>query len=245
MKKSKEKSQITISRIIDEIMLFINSRVFYAILLAYTGLVVVINPNNAGAEITEGLGITILIAVLGVFIDLIRTKGFNRSNLPTIIESIIFTILGTLMLLFGKELGSILQLLICIAIIINSIVNILCIYDYKNIRDIYEKRANDKDKKSNMSSAASAVSKAISEDFHDNNKEFVHAASHIKTKSDVTTKAQVTLNIGFIIIALGMILTNFTLGVPIYFVAGIVLILSSIDEFVLIYREYKLKKLRG
>ena len=155
LKKTKEKSQITISRIIDEIMLFINSRFFYAILLSYTGL------------------------------------------LPTIVETIIFTILGVLMLLFGKELGSILQLLICLAIIINSIVNILCIYDYKNIRDKDDKRANNKDKKSNMSGAASAVSKAISEDFHDNNKEFVHAASHIKKKSDATTTAQVTLNIGF------------------------------------------------
>lgn len=148
-------------------MLFIDSRIFYAILLAYTGLIVVIKPDNAGAEITEGLGITILIAVLGVFVDLIRTKGFNRSNLPTIIEAIIFTLLGALMLIFGKELGSILQLLLCIAIIINSIANILCIFDYKNIRDKFEKRTNNKGKgkKGNVSDAGSIVAKAISEDF--------------------------------------------------------------------------------
>ena len=55
-----------------------------------------------------------LHTVLGVFIDLFRQKGFNRSNVPTIVEAVIFSALGVCMLLFGRILGNVLELLIYI-----------------------------------------------------------------------------------------------------------------------------------
>ena len=104
--------------------------------MAFLGLRVALSPDSAPKKIAWGLGLAILIATVGLLIGFISTKTFNRSNLLPIVETFIFMILGACMIIFAKKFGVMLEETVCFAIIISSVINLLCL---KNLNDIQSK----------------------------------------------------------------------------------------------------------
>ena len=64
----------------------------------------------------------------------------------------------------------------------------------------------------------SKVTEAISDDFKKYNAEFINAAVHVKKFADKTLIGQIILNVGFIVLGIFMLSTNFKNSEIIFFV---------------------------
>lgn len=173
---------------------------------------------------------------------MIANKEFNRKNVPSIIEAFIFLALGVLMIIFSAPLGAVLQRVICIAIIINSISNLVCQFDYKDARSKRDEKANKRAEREERTSVASKVDESIREDFIKYNGEFINAARHVKKKTDATIWGQIILDVVFIGVSLAVLIIGNVASAPIYFISAIILILSGLNDIVLVIREYRDKK---
>jgi len=237
----KEK-KVAIGDIVNNIIALIGSRLVFGGLLAFLGLRVALDPNSAPKKIAWGLGLAILIAMVGLLIGYIKSKSFNRTNLIPLIETIAFTILGLCMILFDNAFGSVIEELFFILIIITCTINILCLKNYRDIKTKLDRRAAAQEAKKDEDSVIHDVNKAIKDDFIKYNGEFISAADFIKRKMDATSWGQMALNIALIIVSVIMLITRFAGMRPVYYISGIIMALSGLNEIVLSIRSYRAKK---
>ena len=237
-KSKDEKKKVTIKDIIDCVLYFLETRLFMGCLMIFLGIRIMIDPSSAPSKISFGLGLVLIIASIGLIVGFITSKSFNKSNIVSIIESVIFTVLGVLMIIFSDFFGSILHVIVWVAIIINCLSELLFILSKKERFNKQNKSKNYKDKYSEHE-VVSKVTEAISDDFKKYNAEFINAAVHVKKAADKTLIGQIILNVVFIAIGIFMLATNFKNSDIIFFISGIIMVLSGINELVLVYREYK------
>ncbi len=240
--RKKDKKKITVSGIINNITTFIGSRLFTAGLMIFLGVRLLINPASAPNKTTWGIGLAMIIVAGSILIEIIAKKDFNRKNLPSIIEAFIFLALGVLMILFSAPIGAFLEQIVCIAIIINSISNLVCLVDYKDFRRKSEERSEKRAEKEYKSYVASKVDESIKKDFIKYNSELINAANHVKKKADATLWGQIILDIVYIVLALVVLIIGKTVSEPIYFISAIILILAGLNDVVFVIREYRDKK---
>ena len=206
--------------------------------MIFLGIRIMIDPSSAPSKISFGLGLVLIIASIGLIVGFITSKAFNKSNIVSIIESVIFTVLGVLMIIFSDFFGSILHVIVWVAIIINCLSELLFILSKKERFNKRNKSKNYKDKYSEHE-VVSKVTEAISDDFKKYNAEFINAAVHVKKFADKTLIGQIILNVVFIALGIFMLATNFKNSEIIFFISGIIMVLSGINDLVLVYREYK------
>ena len=128
------------------------------------------------------------------------------------------------------------------AIIINSISNLVCLFDYKDARNKRDEKANKRAEREKQTSVASKVDESIREDFIKYNSEFINAVRHVKKKTDATLWGQIILDVVFIGVALEVLIIGNVASAPIYFISAIILILSGLNDLILVIREYRDKK---
>ena len=237
-KSKDEKKKVTIKDIVDCVLYFLETRLFMGCLMIFLGIRIMIDPSSAPSKISFGLGLVLIIASIGLIVGFITSKSFNKSNIVSIIESVIFTVLGVLMIIFSGFFGSILHVIVWVAIIINCLSELLFILSKKERFNKQNKSKNYKDKYSEHE-VVSKVTEAISDDFKKYNAEFINAAVHVKKFADKTLIGQIILNVGFISLGIFMLSTNFKNSEIIFFISGIIMVLSGINDLVLVYREYK------
>ena len=237
-KSKDEKKKVTIKDIIDCVLYFLETRLFMGCLMIFLGIRIMIDPSSAPSKISFGLGLVLIIASIGLIVGFITSKSFNKSNIVSIIESVIFTVLGVLMIIFSDFFGIILHVIVWVAIIINCLSELLFILSKKERFNKQNKSKNYKDKYSEHE-VVSKVTEAISDDFKKYNAEFINAAVHVKKFADKTLIGQIILNVVFIALGIFMLATNFKNSDIIFFISGIIMVLSGINELVLVYREYK------
>ena len=237
-KSKDEKKKVTIKDIIDCVLYFLETRLFTGCLMIFMGIRIMIAPSSAPSKISFGLGLVLIIASIGLIVGFITSKSFNKSNIVSIIESVIFTVLGVLMIIFSDFFGSILHVIVWVAIIINCLSELLFILSKKERFNKQNKSKNYKDKYSEHE-VVSKVTEAISDDFKKYNAEFINAAVHVKKFADKTLIGQIILNVVFIALGIFMLATNFKNSEIIFFISGIIMVLSGINDLVLVYREYK------
>lgn len=237
-KSKDEKKKVTIKDIIDCVLYFLETRLFTGCLMIFMGIRIMIAPSSAPSKISFGLGLVLIIASIGLIVGFITSKSFNKSNIVSIIESVIFTVLGVLMIIFSDFFGSILHVIVWVAIIINCLSELLYILSKKERFNKQNKSKNYKDKYSEHE-VVSKVTEAISDDFKKYNAEFINAAVHVKKFADKTLIGQIILNVVFIALGIFMLATNFKNSEIIFFISGIIMVLSGINDLVLVYREYK------
>lgn len=240
--KKKDRKKITISGIISNVTAFIGSRIFTAGLVIFLGVRLLIDPSSAPNKTAWGIGLVMIIAAGAIVIEMIVEKSFNRKNLPSIIEAFLFLALGVLMIIFSAPIGAVLEQVVFISIIINSISNLVCLVDYKDSRRKREERSKKRSEREDKSNVASKVDESIKEDFFKYNGEFINAAHHVKKKADATLWGQIILDVVFIVAALLVLIIGKTASAPIYFIAAIILILSGLNDVVFAIREYRDKK---
>ena len=237
-KSKDEKKKVTIKDVIDCVLYFLETRLFMGCLMIFLGIRIMIDPSSAPSKISFGLGLVLIIASIGLIVGFITSKSFNKSNIVSIIESVIFTVLGVLMIIFSDFFGSILHVIVWVAIIINCLSELLFILSKKERFNKQNKSKNYKDKYSEHE-VVSKVTEAISDDFKKYNAEFINAAVHVKKFADKTLIGQIILNVVFIALGIFMLATNFKNSEIIFFISGIIMVLSGINDLVLVYREYK------
>ena len=237
-KSKDEKKKVTIKDIIDCVLYFLETRLFMGCLMIFLGIRIMIDPSSAPSKISFGLGLVLIIASIGLIVGFITSKSFNKYNIVSIIESVIFTVLGVLMIIFSDFFGSILHVIVWGAIIINCLSELLFILSKKERFNKRNKSKNYKDKYSEHE-VVSKVTEAISDDFKKYNAEFINAAVHVKKFADKTLIGQIILNVVFIALGIFMLATNFKNSEIIFFISGIIMVLSGINDLVLVYREYK------
>ena len=237
-KSKDEKKKVTIKDIVDCVLYFLETRLFMGCLMIFLGIRIMIDPSSAPSKISFGLGLVLIIASIGLIVGFITSKSFNKSNIVSIIESVIFTVLGVLMIVFSDFFGNILHVIVWVAIIINCLSELLFILSKKERFNKQNKSKNYKDKYSEHE-VVSKVTEAISDDFKKYNAEFINAAVHVKKFADKTLIGQIILNVGFISLGIFMLSTNFKNSEIIFFISGIIMVLSGINDLVLVYREYK------
>ena len=236
------KKKVTIGGIINNILTLITSRLFTAGLLIFLGIRVALNPTSAPSKIAWGLGLAILIATVGLFIGFITTKGFNRSNLVPIIETILFTILGGCMIIFSDAFGVVLEEMICVAIIVNCTANLLCLRNFDKMRSSLDAKAEKNRVRHSSNQVITDVGQSIKDDFTKYNGELINAAAHVKRKANATTLGQITLNVILIIAAFVMLFTRFSDAKTLYLISGIILVLSGLNDGALVIRGYLEKR---
>ena len=237
-KSKDEKKKVTIKDIIDCVLYFLETRLFMGCLMIFLGIRIMIDPSSAPSKISFGLGLVLIIASIGLIVGFITSKSFNKSNIVSIIESVIFTVLGVMMIVFSDFFGNILHVIVWVAIIINCLFELLFILSKKERFNKRNKSRNYKDKYSEHE-VVSKVTEAISDDFKKYNAEFINAAVHVKKFADKTLIGQIILNVVFIALGIFMLATNFKNSEIIFFISGIIMVLSGINDLVLVYREYK------
>jgi len=237
-KSKDEKKKVTIKDIIDCVLYFLETRLFMGCLMIFLGVRIMIDPSSAPSKISFGLGLVLIIASVCLIVGFITSKSFNKANIVSIIESVIFTVLGVLMIIFSDFFGNILHVIVWVAIIINCLSELLFILSKKERFNKRNKSKNYKDKYSEHE-VVSKVTEAISDDFKKYNAEFINAAVHVKKFADKTLIGQIILNVGFIALGIFMLATNFKNSEIIFFISGIIMVLSGINDLVLVYREYK------
>ena len=237
-KSKDEKKKVTFKDIIDCVLYFLETRLFMGCLMIFLGIRIMIDPSSAPSKISFGLGLVLIIASIGLIVGFITSKSFNKSNIVSIIESVIFTVLGVLMIIFSDFFGNILHVIVWVAIIINCLFELLFILSKKERFNKRNKSKNYKDKYSEHE-VVSKVTEAISDDFKKYNAEFINAAVHVKKFADKTLIGQIILNVVFIALGIFMLATNFKNSEIIFFISGIIMVLSGINDLVLVYREYK------
>lgn len=237
-KSKDEKKKVTIKDIVNCVLYFLETRLFMGCLMIFLGIRIMINPSSAPSKISVGLGLVLIIASIGLIVGFITSKSFNKSNIVSIIESVIFTVLGVLMIIFSDFFGNILHVIVWVAIIINCLSELLFILSKKERFNMRNRSKNYKDKYSEHE-VVSKVTEAISDDFRKYNAEFINAAVHVKKFADKTLIGQIILNVVFIALGIFMLATNFKNSEIIFFISGIIMVLSGINDLVLVYREYK------
>ena len=240
--KKKDKKKITLKGIINNVTAFIDSRIFTAGLVIFLGIRLLIDPASAPSKTAWGIGLVMIIAAGSILIEIIAEKGFNRKNLPSIIEAFIFLALGVLMIIFSEPFGALMERIVWIAVIINSISNLFCLVDYKDSRRKREERSEKREERENKRYVSSKVNESIKEDFIKYNGELINAAEHVKKKADATLWGQIILDVAFIIVALTVLIIGNTVSAPIYFISAIILIFSGLNDVAFVIREYKDKK---
>ncbi len=240
--KKKDKKKITIGGIINNVTAFIGSRIFTAGLVIFLGVRLLIDPASAPNKTAWGIGLVMIIAAGSILIEIIAEKGFNRKNLPSIIEAIIFLVLGVLMIIFSAPFGAVLERIVWIAVIINSISNLFCLLDYKDSRRKRDERSKKREENEDKSSVAAKVNESIKEDFIKYNGELIKASHHVKKKTDATLWGQIIIDIVFIVVSLAVLIIGNTASVPIYFISAIILIVTGLNDVVFVIREYRDKK---
>ena len=240
--KDKKEKKITIGGIVNNVVEFLGSRIFTAGLVIFLGVRLLFDPASAPDKTAWGIGLVMIIAAGSIFIEMIAKKEFNRKNVPSIIEAFIFLALGVLMIIFSAPLGAVLQRVICIAIIINSISNLVCLFDYKDARSKRDEKANKRAEREERTSVASKVDESIREDFIKYNSEFINAARHVKKKTDATLWGQIILDVVFIGVSVAVLIIGNVASTPIYFISAIILILSGLNDVILVIREYRDRK---
>ena len=234
-KSKDEKKKVTIKDIIDCVLYFLETRLFMGCLMIFLGIRIMIDPSSAPSKISFGLGLVLIIASIGLIVGFITSKSFNKSNIVSIIESVIFTVLGVLMIIFSGFFGNILHVIVWVAIIINCLSELLFILSKKERFNKQNKSKNYKDKYSEHE-VVSKVTEAISDDFKKYNAEFINAAVHVKKFADKTLIGQIILNVVFVALGIFMLATNFKYSEIIFFISGIIMVLSGINDLVLVYR---------
>ena len=240
MKTDKKKTGI--GDIVNSIIALISSQIVLGGLMAFLGLRVALSPDSAPKKIAWGLGLAILIATVGLLIGFISTKTFNRSNLLPIVETFIFMILGACMIIFAKKFGVMLEETVCFAIIISSVINLLCLKNLNDIQSKIDARMEAQRARRSENAVLQEVGDAVRADFDKYNGEFVNAANHVKGKFGKTTTGQIILNVMLIIIAIVMLVTRFSDAGSIYLISGIIMVLSGLNEIVLGIRSIREKK---
>ncbi len=231
-----------IGDIIKNILWLVTGRLFSAGLLIFLGIRVAIDPGSAPSKIAWGLGLAILIATAGLFISFITEKGFNRQNLVPIIETILFTILGVCMIIFSSVFGVFLEELVCIAIIVNCTANVLCLRNFDQMRNRLDEEAEKRRVRHSGDRIITDVGQAIRDDFTKYNGELINAAEHVKRKANATTRGQIILNVVLIIVAAVMLFTKFSDAATLYLISGIIMIISGLNDVILVIRGYREKK---
>ena len=237
-KKEKKDKKVTFGGIVNNIITLIGSRLVFGGLLAFLGIRIVFDPNSAPKKIVWGLGLAIIIAMVGLIIGFIKTKSFNRSNLVSIIETIVFTILGVCMIIFDKAFAPMVQELAFILIIFSCVVNILCLKNFMNIQTRIDKKKEEKQEET----VVHDVNKAIKDDFVRYNGELINAAGYVKKKTDTMTWLQILLCVILIIFSIVMLATEFAGMGSVYYISGIIMVLSGLNDIVLGIRSFKEKK---
>lgn len=235
---NQENKKIGINDIINCISYFLGSRLFFACITIFLGIRIIMAPSTSPSKIAFGIGIVLMIASVSVIAGFISSKAFNKSNIESIIEAILFAILGACMIIFSHFFGSILMQIICVIVIINSIVDIISLFSHNKLHIHIKKKSNTHNSKKEINDTINAVGENIREDFHRYNKEFVHAAHHITEFAKVSLVGQVILDALLIIAAVLVLLTEFAVMTPVFFVSGIIMVLTGINDIVLIYKEY-------
>ena len=233
-----ENTKSGLGGLVKKITALIGGRLVYGGLLMFLGVRIVIDPNSAPKKIAWGLGLAILIATVGLLIGYITTKSFNRENLVPILETIAFTVLGVCMIIFDWDFGAVLQEVLFVAVIVNSITNLICLRDLNDIHAKIEARRA----KKNRDKVIQSVDRAVKEDFEKYNGELIHVVGKIKKKADATLWGQVILNLALIIVSFVMLASRFSDTAPIYQISGFVLIVSGLNEVGLVVRGYLERK---
>ena len=124
------------------------------------------------------------------------------------------------------------------AVIVNSITNLICLRDLNDIHAKIEARRA----KKNRDKVIQSVDRAVKEDFEKYNGELIHVVGKIKKKADATLWGQVILNLALIIVSFVMLASRFSDTAPIYQISGFVLIVSGLNEVGLVVRGYLERK---
>lgn len=234
-----------IKKIINSILTLIGSRLVIGGLLVFLGIRIALNPGSAPAKIAWGIGFAIVIATGGLLIGFITTKSFNRANLVPILESIAFTILGILMIIFPKPFGTVLEEILLSAVIVNCISNLLCYKDYNRLKEKLDAHEEAIQARQKEDVVIREVSTALKEDFEKYNGELISASEKIRKKTDASTRGQIILNIAMIVFAVILLVIRTWESSPVYLLSGIVMILSGLNEMVLAIRGWKDTKRGG
>ncbi|MBO4396082.1 MAG: hypothetical protein J5819_07025 [Eubacterium sp.] len=234
--EKKEKKKISFGDVVNSVMLLIGSRLVFGGLLAFLGIRVALDPNSAPKKIAWGLGLAIIIAMVGLLAGYITSKNFKRTNLIPIIETIVFTIIGAVMIIFSNALGPLVQVLFFLAVIICCITNLLLLIDFGNIREKRIEKKKNAEAKVEKNSVVYDVNNAVKADFVRYNGELLNAADYVKRKTDGATWAQIIIDIVLIVTSLVMIVTHFAGMKAVYFISGIVMTISGLNEIILGFR---------
>lgn len=238
----KADKKISIGEIVKSITALIGSRLVCAGLLIFLGIRITINPNSAPGKIAWGIGLAILICTAGLLIGFLTTGSFRRGNLILILETILFTILGACMIIFSKAFGAVLEELVFTGIIINSIANLFCLWDLDKSGARLDRMAKEHRMRQERDPVVQSIAVAVKEDFEKYNGELIHAVGTVKRKADATLWGQVILNAALILVSLIMLVSRFSDTAPVYQIAGIVMILSGVNELLLVVRGYRERK---
>ena len=240
-KKTKEEKKAAIKKLIDDVIALYNTQIVKAALMLYLGIRLIINPASAPNKMAWSMGLAIVIAAGTILLEMITTKSFNRKNLVSIIEGFLFLIFGAVMILFSKPMGAVLEQAVCIALIINSITNIIrLIYSRISKKDLKDKPK--KSDKKEQHKVITHVRDYMKDDFAKYNDEFIHAAEIVKQKADATFWGQLLLDVVLIVIAVIILFNRYEASIPLYLISGIILCIAGIDNAVFFIRDVIQKK---
>ena len=239
-----KKKKINIGEIAGSIIALISSRLVFGGLFAFLGIRVAINPGSAPNKISWGLGLAIIVAMVGLLAGFITTKSFTRTNLIPIIESITFTILGICMIIFDKAIGPLIEELFFVVVIINSVIELLYLFNFRDIKSRIDKRSEERETRDaeKNKKVVQDVGNAIRDDFHKYNADFIKAGDYVKKKVDGITWIQIAINVVLIVVSVVMLVTRFAGMNQVYFISGIVMVISGVNEMVLAIRGFMARR---